>query len=64
MTIPTAFSAAVADRYRIERELGQGGVFAPDSRILVMMGSPEVSADRIHVITGFTSRLNRLAPAN
>lgn len=26
MTIPTAFSAAVADRYRIERELGQGGM--------------------------------------
>ena len=46
------------------RVFGRSYDIAPDGRILVVMGSPEVSADRIHVITGFTSRLNRLAPAN
>lgn len=46
------------------RVFGRSYAIAPDGRILVVLGSPETSADRIHVLTGFSSRLNRLAPVN
>jgi hypothetical protein len=46
------------------RVFGRSYDIAPDGRILVVMGSPESTADRIHVITNFASRLSRLAPVN
>jgi serine/threonine-protein kinase len=35
---------------------------AEDGRLLVVLGSPDVAASSLNVITGFGTRLNRLAP--